>query len=84
MTQIKPRKQRTTFTTEQKLDYAKLMVNAQFLNTVFLVCLVQLGNHIGYWLSIANKAVAFFRVYIIPFSTPNQGNKEQLLLLSKN
>jgi hypothetical protein len=32
MTQIKPRKQRTTFTTEQKLDYAKLMVNENYTN----------------------------------------------------
>ena len=31
MTQIKPRKQRTTSTTEQKLDYAKLMVNEQII-----------------------------------------------------
>jgi transposase len=32
MTQIKPRKQRTTSTTEQKLDYAKLMVNENYTN----------------------------------------------------
>lgn len=32
MTQIKPRKQRTTFTIEQKLDYAKLMVNENYTN----------------------------------------------------
>ena len=32
MTQSKPRKQRTTFTIEQKLDYAKLMVNENYTN----------------------------------------------------
>ena len=32
MTQQKPRKQRTTFTIEQKLDYAKLMVNENYTN----------------------------------------------------
>ncbi len=32
MTQPKPRKQRTTFTVEQKLDYAKLMVNENYTN----------------------------------------------------
>ena len=32
MTQYKPRKPRTTFTVEQKLDYAKLMVNENYTN----------------------------------------------------
>jgi transposase len=32
MTQQKPRKPRTTFTIEQKLDYAKLMVNENYIN----------------------------------------------------
>jgi transposase len=32
MTQSKARKQRTTFTVEQKLDYAKLMVHENYTN----------------------------------------------------
>jgi len=32
MTQTKPRKQRVDFTVEQKLDYAKLMVNESYSN----------------------------------------------------
>jgi transposase len=32
MTQSKTRKQRTTFTVEQKLDYAKLMVHENYTN----------------------------------------------------
>ena len=32
MTQINPRKQKVNFTTKQKLDYAKLMVNEHYTN----------------------------------------------------
>jgi hypothetical protein len=46
MTQIKPRKQRTTSTTEQKLDYAKLMVNiANKAVAFFRISLSLLARH---------------------------------------
>jgi hypothetical protein len=45
MTQIKPRKQRTTFTTEQKLDYAKLMVNENYTNKQIIVYDKRVASH---------------------------------------